>query len=381
MKVVIVHNIISAYKTRLFNVLAKNLGADLRVIYLGETESQREWSIDTKIIAFAYEVLFRGRVDRVNPFKVVISLISRLNAHSPQVIIISGSNYNYLAYLGALIWSKIRRKKIVLVIESYRSVKELNFVMKFLKKFVIRRFDGVIVAGSRHKSYVVNLGIDPKRVFVMNGVGILDHLAWPQDLPKPRSEKEAICRKMNLPADNFLYVGRFSKEKNLIFLLEAFRRIKQQGNYPWGMILVGDGPQKKELVDFVNRTNIADVYFPGFRQAPELTIFYELGTVFILPSLVEPWGLVVEEAMLSGLPVLVSRNCGCYPDMINEGVNGFSFSPRDNQQLFDLMAEFINGKLDPRLMGEAARALIKGVGDNRCAQAWIEAIRVVEGIG
>ncbi len=81
--------------------------------------------------------------------------------------------------------------------------------------------------------------------------------------------------------------------------------------------------------------------------------------VFILPSLSEPWGLVVNEAMLCRLPVVVSTKCGCQPELVEEGINGYSFEPNNEQRLTVLMQGFVNGDYKIKSMAEAGYAIIK----------------------
>jgi glycosyltransferase involved in cell wall biosynthesis len=79
------------------------------------------------------------------------------------------------------------------------------------------------------------------------------------------------------------------------------------------------------------------VLLPGFKQYPELPVYYGLASAFIHASTSEPWGLVVNEAMASGLPVVVSNRCGCAPDLVCDGRNGYTFDPRNVGQLAELM--------------------------------------------
>src|SRR5207247_9691952 len=112
-----------------------------------------------------------------------------------------------------------------------------------------------------------------------------------------------------LPDRYFLYVGRCSSEKNLIRLLHAYRHYRKQHPEGWQLVLVGDGPQRAELEDCARASGIRDILWCGFKQIDELPTYYALSGCFILPSTSEPWGLVVNEAMACGLPVLVSSRC------------------------------------------------------------------------
>jgi glycosyltransferase involved in cell wall biosynthesis len=98
----------------------------------------------------------------------------------------------------------------------------------------------------------------------------------------------------------------------------------------------------------------ADVYFYGFRQIQELPVFYALAEAFILPSLEEEWGLVVNEAMAAGCPVLVSSAAGCCEDLVREGEVGWSFDPAQAGPLAGLLARFAADPSLSRRMGDAA---------------------------
>ena len=126
-----------------------------------------------------------------------------------------------------------------------------------------------------------------------------------------------------------MYVGRYSPEKNLLRLLEAYGLYRQGSATKWSLVLVGDGPQRSELERFVSRSGLEGVLFKRFAPIQDLPTYYALAGCFILPSTVDPWGLVVNEAMACGLPVIVSDLCGCAPELVQEGENGFRCDPYD----------------------------------------------------
>jgi glycosyltransferase involved in cell wall biosynthesis len=116
------------------------------------------------------------------------------------------------------------------------------------------------------------------------------------------------------------------------------------------------------------------VHLPGFLQQQELLPYFAHASCFIHASVQEQWGLVVNEAMASGLPVLVSNRCGCYEDLIIEGVNGFGFDPENVQQLTDLMLKISSEKIDLQTMGNAALEHIQQFSPDYFAQGLIQAV-------
>ena len=102
---------------------------------------------------------------------------------------------------------------------------------------------------------------------------------------------------------------------------------------------MGSGPEEMSLRQQVAQSSIKGVWFEGIRQIDELPLYYARAKCFVLPSKSEPWGLVVNEAMASGLPVLVSNRCGCVADLVRDGTNGFVFDPFDTRSLAALLVK------------------------------------------
>ena len=97
-------------------------------------------------------------------------------------------------------------------------------------------------------------------------------------------------------------------------------------------MLLGDGPLQEALNSQLSTLNLnGHVHLPGFKQYQELPVYYALARAFVHPSTTEQWGLVVNEAIASGLPVIVSERCGCVPELVQD--NGFTFDPFDEHEL------------------------------------------------
>ena len=130
----------------------------------------------------------------------------------------------------------------------------------------------------------------------------------------------------------FLSVCRFVPEKNLVRLIEAFARYRDQAcpTGRWDLALCGDGPEAGLIEETIARSGHAEaIHRPGFLQADTLCRWYAHATAFVLPSLSEPWGLVVNEAASAGLPLLVSERAGCAATLVPEpeGTTGARFDP------------------------------------------------------
>ena len=124
------------------------------------------------------------------------------------------------------------------------------------------------------------------------------------------------------------------------------------------------------------------VYFPGFRQIEELPRFYAYAGAFVHASTTEQWGLVVNEAMASGLPVVVSNRVGCAMNLVNEGENGFTFDPLDVEALAKLLSKMTAmTKPERQVMGEASRGIIAEWGPERFASGLKAAVEAALEVG
>ncbi|PKP61703.1 hypothetical protein CVT91_02230 [Candidatus Atribacteria bacterium HGW-Atribacteria-1] len=364
------------YKILLFNAL-HNIYSDFKILYLAETEGIRKWKVEKNEIEFPFDVIFEGKISDISPIKMTIATYHRLNLYDPKVVIIGG--YDRLACWAAFVWAKKRKRKVILIIESHYLDRPRSTIKESIKRLFVSHCDAILAAGTRHRDYVIRLGAKPEKIFIMRGVGGVDLSLYQSAVLERRENKLGLCNKLGVPCKKyFIYVGRFSPEKNLLFLLKAYEKLKnKEGTDNWGLILVGDGPQRKEIEGFIKDKGIKDVFLPGFIQKEELPRFYAISDVFVLPSISEPWGLVVDEAMTSGLPVLVSNRCGCYPDIVQDRVNSFSFDPFDEDRLFMLMKDITQGEYDLEMMGRASIEIIKNYTSERMAKIFVESINCV----
>ncbi len=334
MKLLILHNLATSYyKNILFNSLYGKF-KDFKVIHLAETQSNRKWEIDLSYLCYPYEVLFKGNVDDVPVSKLVKKILKTLKKESFEIVYLGG--YSEIAYWTALFYSKIKGKKIIVEMDSNEyNLRKKKFYKELLKRVFIKMCDYGITYGKLSKNYLVDLGMPEDRIIIKPN--ITDNEFWLKEGKKYRARRDELILKFGFKEKNFIYVGRFSKEKNLFFMLKVFAMAKEEtGDEKWGLIIVGDGPLREELIKFAKDKNIKDVFFVPFKQKKELPLYYAVSDVFILPSLSEPWGIVINEAMASGVIPLVSERCGAV-DLVENGKNGFIFNPLDESELKEKM--------------------------------------------
>jgi glycosyltransferase involved in cell wall biosynthesis len=248
------------------------------------------------------------------------------------------------------------------------------------KRIVVSLYDAALVGGSPQISYCRYLGVDRDRIF--SGCDVVDNEYYRARAESVRRESASWHARLSLPSQPFfLAVSRFVEKKNLPRLVDAYSLYVSQatstGDQAWGLVLCGDGPLASALRSQVKALGLeALVHFAGFRQSAELCAFYALAGGLILPSAHgEQWGLVVNEAMASGLPVLVSTAVGCSSDLVVDGRSGFLFDPLDVGSIARCMAGFAGLERPSReAMGRASAEVIEEWGPDRFAKGLLGAL-------
>jgi glycosyltransferase involved in cell wall biosynthesis len=146
------------------------------------------------------------------------------------------------------------------------------------------------------------------------------------------------------------------------------------------LVILGDGPLRERLEATRDKLGLnSHIHFPGFKQYDELPAYLGLAGAFIHASSTEQWGLVVNEAMASGLPVLVSNRCGCAPSLLKEGINGFAFDPADASEIAAAMLRMSTMPEAERLQfGRASESIVGDVGPEQFAIGLVSAAEAAQ---
>jgi glycosyltransferase involved in cell wall biosynthesis len=312
-------------------------------------------------------------------------LAKTLREVDPAVAMIPG--WATPASLIALEWCLRNQRPAVVMSESNASDEKRYALAELIKRVVVSMFSAGLAGGQLQREYLVTLGLPRNRVFT--GYDVVDNDYFAQRANEVRGKKEELRRKYRLPEKYFLASARFVPKKNLPALIRAYARYRQLAgnrddgqrtthNRPWDLVLLGDGPLKADLCRLISDFRLhGHVHLPGFIQYRELPAYYALADGFVHASTTEQWGLVVNEAMATGLPVIVSNRCGCVPDLVTEGKNGFTFNPESVEDLGKLMVD-MSRLSEQRLeeMREESRQIVAGFTPAHFATAAQHAIDV-----
>lgn len=236
-----------------------------------------------------------------------------------------------------------------------------------------------LVGGTASGQYLVELGLEPEKVFV--GYDVVDnaHFAFADE---PAAELRRASLAPEVPY--FVAAARFEPKKNHARLLQAFAKYREVGGADaWSLVLLGDGMLRAEIEAERDRLGLgAALVLPGFAGYQDLPHWYHHAACFIHPSTTEQWGLVVNEAMASGLPVLVSDRCGCAPDLVENGKNGYTFDPYDVEGLANLFERIASRDCDRVAMGKGSLEIIDRWSPETFASGLEAAVQAaLEGIG
>jgi glycosyltransferase involved in cell wall biosynthesis len=299
-------------------------------------------------------------------------MFQALDDLKPQAVAIPG--WSLVDALVALLWCLLTQTPAIVMSDSTALDAPRVSWRERIKKRVVSLCSSALVAGTRHREYVMQLGMPADRIFL--GYDVVDNGYFAARAEAIRKQKAENRDRFGLPENYFLVSGRFIEVKNFPCLIEAYARYRTKchdqrpqatDKRPWELVLLGDGPLSEELRAKREKLGVRDwVRMPGFKQYPELPNYYGLASAFVLPSISETWGLVVNEAMASGLPVLVSDRCGCAPDLVRDGTNGFTFDPYSVEEIASAMLrvwKMEDGEL--KRMGAESSRIIAAWGPER----------------
>lgn len=377
-RLVIITEIISPYRIPLFNALHKGGAVNLHVIFLAETDpSLRQWHVRKDDIAFSHQVLPAWR-RRLGSWNLLLNrnLCAALTDASPDVVLCGG--YNYLAAWQALHWARTKRVPFLLWSESnVQDARGGHAAVELLKAAFIQRCDGFLVPGHSASDYLRGYKIPEHRIFT--AVNAVDNVAFARAAARARENAQLERAKLGLPRRYFLFAGRLVREKGVFDLLDAYAKLNEHVRAEVGLVMLGDGPAREQLHSRATSVSPGDVVFTGFVEQQDLGKYYGAAEMLILPTHSDTWGLVVNEAMASGLPIILSRVAGCAADLVTENWNGFLVPPSDVPSLSAAMERLATQQSLRTKMGANSLQRISLYSPEQWSAGVMEAVHAVVG--
>jgi glycosyltransferase involved in cell wall biosynthesis len=222
--------------------------------------------------------------------------------------------------------------------------------------------DGYLPIGALNRAYYKHYGISDDKVFLMPYT--VDNGMFRSACEKAATTREQFRVELGLDRSRpvILFASKLIERKRCTDLLEAYATLvhdRAPATVPY-LLIVGDGELRGRLEARAKQLGLEHVRFLGFKNQTELPRFYDLCDVFVLPSIDEPWGLVVNEAMNAGRAIIVSDRVGSGPDLVKHGVNGCVFPARDVNALRDALTTVLRDPDTTRRMGAESIRIIDG---------------------
>ena len=336
MRIAVLHNHPIHYKHLLFTALASR-GIEVDVIFAARSSNLRTASLQPAGDTYRSHFLSDGSFEALPQGRTALRAVLAFERLNPDIVIIGG--YSYLPTWSVLAWANLRRKPTVLWFESNLFDHPRCRAKELMKQLFVSGCDVAHVYGQSNRDYLECLGMKPstiqeKRATVDSAIFM-----------RRRALFHAGFRR-------FIFVGRFSAEKNLPRLLEAFRTVRNSSMAE--LVLVGYGPDEQLLRDKVRDLGLDEaVVFTGPKTQEEVCQSLAEADCLLLPSLSETWGLVVNEALCVGIPVIVSSRCGCAKDLAT-AKTGWVVDAENVAELVQAMATVCSASLQHlEAMGEA----------------------------
>lgn len=270
-----------------------------------------------------WHILFPEKAaEEISPFESQKAIRHKLRELNPDIVMAGALAFQ--SGTGALKWKSKTGKPVIIFDDARPEDVKRNWLVNNIKKKFYRNVDALICPAPSHEIGFTKWGLKREEIFY--GIDVVDNKLFERNKSGSceHSKLKIICQPY------LLAIGRQIEIKNWGNLLKAFIQFKKDNTRSTlNLVFIGEGPLHRSLVELVELEQRKDVIFRPFIQQSSIVQYYHKARGLILPSYRETWGLVINEAMAAGLPVLVSRECGCSQTLIREGINGWTFDPNN----------------------------------------------------
>lgn len=332
MKILAIHNILWAhYKARLFKgiqAIADAENIDFFVIQLAYTERSRAaLGTDLGTHQYNYEVLFpNDALEDINKIEKATKLLEKVRTYHPTLVYLNG--YYDPAYWLIMFYCQLKKIKLIIDFESTEISRKRVWWKESLKKYFLNHCDGIVCLGIKAAEYLKILNIPESKILTTKSLGI-DNDSLLELYQAAFLKRNQEKKRLGLPRYNFIYAGRFVSRKNLLSLIRMFDATQKKftSGHDWGLILSGSGEELSKMKALCSELDNQQIFFFEPCEWYEVPSRYALADVAVLPSTFEPFGFVTNEALVYGMPVLISDRCGSAADLVIENKNGYTFNP------------------------------------------------------
>lgn len=363
MRVLFITNYPSPYRVDFWNLLGQQV--NLTVAFTAKPEAQKHRSpkwFNTDYSGF--EAVFLKDEIKIGSLHVFRDIFPLLKSGFDHIFLGGYSSGTQMAAIEYL-----RLHKIPFILEADGGLIQNDSKLRFLvKRHFISAASAWMSSGKPTSEYFIHYGAIPEKIYQYPFTSL-----WQADLDQAKEisqhENQIIRHKLEIHEENvILYVGQMIHLKGVDVLLEAAKQFDENT----GVYIVGGEPPE-EYLTFVTSNHLEHVHFSGFKTKEELADYYRVADVFVMPTRGDIWGLVINEAMCYGLPIVSTNRCGAALELVEENVNGKIVPMEDANALTEAVKCILNGRENQ--MGINARNRIQ----NHTIEKMVEAhVRILQ---
>ena len=339
------------YQTPLFRKIADHPKIDIMVYFCSDRYVKETIELDLGISfkwdvpllkGYKYKLLpnlspkcFSSFFGQINP-----SIVRELRRNQYDAVWVHGyaSLTNWLAFCGA--W--VARTPLLIRGESHlmnyrplwkRAIKRAGLFLLF------KGISAFLPIGSLNKVYYQYYGVSDDKMFLSPYA--VNNEFFSKKYHEIYHKREYLKKELDIHRELpvVLYASKMTPRKRAMDLLRAHEKIQKEIDV--ALVFVGDGVERLTLENYTKSHNLKNVYFVGFKNQTELPDYFVIADIFVLPSTDEPWGLIINEAMNFGLPIITTDKVGAAPDLVKNGENGFIYSVGDIEKLASLLLKLL----------------------------------------
>jgi glycosyltransferase involved in cell wall biosynthesis len=362
------------YRAPLFDRVAARPEVDLTVVYAARTLAGRNWSVEPRHRSVFLRGVAVPGLDRVvhHDYPLTPGVVRALRESRPDVVVVAG--WSTFAAQAAIAWCRARAVAYVLLVESHDLGPRPGWrraVKGAVVPRLVRGAAGALVVGTAARESLVARGAPPERVRVFANTVDVD--AWTERARALGRDRRELRDSFGLRDDDVavLFVGRLAPEKGLDTLVEA---VAAAADPRLVLLLAGDGSGGDAVADLARSRDVRLVR-PGELPEDLLAGAYVAADVFALLSSRETWGVVVNEAAASGLPLVLSDRVGAAHDLLEDGANGALVQAGDAAAAATALRTLAADAEARRRAGARSQELVRGWGYEPSVESFVAAVR------
>lgn len=283
-----------------------------------------------------YKIISDNIIKRpINDIKIVYKLIKYLAETRPDVVFTPG--YVGAVNLSVISWCTLFRIRLVLMFDSQERDLPRTRIREWLKSRIVKLYSSYFCSGTKSRDYVTKLGAPSSKVEL--GYDCIDNDLFASIADNALRAEASLRALHRLPSQYLIAVGRFIEKKNFAGLIRAYAAYLECTSSTRRLLIVGAGPLEEEIRGLISVYKLVDhVELRNYMPSESVGLYMALSDALIVPSSKEEqWGLVINEGLAVGVPVLASEVCGAAPDLIVNGENGMCFNPADKDEFQDAL--------------------------------------------